>query len=76
MKHGVRTTIRHTADKGQQSGAKFTQAGVQIASGVPLKCDEHPDYSSFRIGLFGIDKLQNIERTVGYFESTMAAVTN
>jgi len=68
--------VSHTADKGQQSGAKFTQAGVQIASGVPLKCDEHPDYSSFRIGLFGIDKLQNIERTVGYFESTMAAVTN
>ena len=43
---------------------KFTDLGVQIAAGVPLQCDEGVDFKTFRLGLFGLDKLQNIERTV------------
>ena len=38
--------------------------GIQIAAGVPLQCDEAEDFQTFRIGLFGLDKLQNIDRTV------------
>ena len=38
--------------------------GLLIAAGVPLMCDEPEDFRSFRIGLFGLDKLENIDRTV------------
>ena len=38
--------------------------GFQIAAGVPLECDEPADFSTFRIGLFGLDKLKNIDETV------------
>jgi aspartate aminotransferase-like enzyme len=56
--------VSYTRDKDVQSGKKFADAGLQIAAGVPLQCDEPADYQTFRIGLFGLDKLQNIERTV------------
>jgi len=41
---------------------------------VPLQCDEGDDYKSFRIGLFGIDKLQNIERTVGFLRDALGKI--
>ena len=41
-----------------QSGKKFAALGMQIAAGVPLQCDEAEDFKTFRIGLFGLDKLQ------------------
>jgi aspartate aminotransferase-like enzyme len=44
--------------------AKFGQAGLQVAAGVPLQCDEGPDFRSFRVGLFGLEKLRNVERSV------------
>jgi aspartate aminotransferase-like enzyme len=56
--------VSYTQDPDTQSGRRFMQAGLQIAAGVPLQCDEPADFSSFRIGLFGLDKLQNIDRTV------------
>jgi aspartate aminotransferase-like enzyme len=56
--------VSYTADSEMQSGKRFLQAGLQIAAGVPLQCDEPEDFSSFRIGLFGLDKLLNIDRTV------------
>ncbi|MGV3742927.1 MAG: alanine--glyoxylate aminotransferase family protein [Burkholderiaceae bacterium] len=56
--------VSYTRDKDVQSGKKFADAGLQIASGVPLQCDEPADFQTFRIGLFGLDKLQNIDRTV------------
>ncbi|MBI3093726.1 MAG: alanine--glyoxylate aminotransferase family protein, partial [Rhodocyclales bacterium] len=43
---------------------KFLDLGLQAAAGVPLQCDEGSDFRSFRIGLFGLDKLGNVERTV------------
>ncbi len=51
--------------------AKFAAAGLQIAAGVPLQCDEGDDFATFRIGLFGLDKLHNIERTVTSLERAL-----
>jgi aspartate aminotransferase-like enzyme len=56
--------VLYTDDADIHNGSKFKAAGLQIAAGVPLRCDEPEDYKTFRIGLFGIDKLQNIDRTV------------
>jgi aspartate aminotransferase-like enzyme len=56
--------VCYTDDPDVQSGGKFIRAGVQIASGVPLQCDEPADFRSFRIGLFGLDKLHHPDRTV------------
>ncbi|MBH79813.1 MAG: aminotransferase [Gammaproteobacteria bacterium] len=55
--------VSYTDDPDIKSGAKFAQSGLQIAAGVPLMCDEPQDFSTFRIGLFGLDKLQNVDRT-------------
>eukprot|EP00041_Stephanoeca_diplocostata_P024537 m.625074 g.625074 ORF g.625074 m.625074 type:complete len:402 (-) comp22546_c0_seq31:222-1427(-) len=66
--------VSHTDVDDIKSGKRFVNAGVQIASGVPLMCDEHPDYKSFRIGLFGLDKLSNIPRTVRLFAEKLDAV--
>lgn len=56
--------VSYTDDPEIQSGKKFIEAGLQTAAGVPLQCDEPADFRSFRIGLFGLDKLHNIDRTV------------
>jgi aspartate aminotransferase-like enzyme len=56
--------VCYTDDPDLQSGKKFIQAGLQTASGVPLQCDEPADFRSFRIGLFGLDKLHHPDRTV------------
>ena len=56
--------VSYTADADLQNGKKPLAAGLQIAAGVPLQCDEGADFRSFRIGLFGLDKLHQPERTV------------
>ncbi len=56
--------VLYTEDADMQSGKKLLAQGLQIAAGVPLQCDEGADFQTFRIGLFGLDKLHNIERTV------------
>lgn len=56
--------VNYTTDAGIQSGQKFTEKGMQIAAGVPLQCDEREDYQTFRLGLFGLDKLQNVDAAV------------
>lgn len=63
--------VSYTDDGTLQNGSRFAALGLQIAAGVPLQCDEGDDYRSFRLGLFGLDKLQNIDRTV---ESLAAAL--
>jgi aspartate aminotransferase-like enzyme len=63
--------VSYTDDDGIQSARKFTQAGLQIGAGVPLQCDEPADFKSFRVGLFGLDKLHNIERTVATFKKAL-----
>ena len=56
--------VVHTDDPGLKSGAKFVEAGLQIAGGVPLMCGEPDDWSTFRLGLFGLDKLSDVDGTV------------
>ncbi|MCM2309256.1 MAG: aminotransferase class V-fold PLP-dependent enzyme [Sulfuritalea sp.] len=56
--------VSYTSDPEIQSAKKFLDLGLQAAAGVPLQCDEPADFRSFRIGLFGLDKLGNVERTV------------
>lgn len=63
--------VCYTDDPDIQSGRKFLAEGLQIAAGVPLQCDEPADFRSFRIGLFGIDKLRNVDRTVKSFDDAL-----
>ncbi|QRM19507.1 aminotransferase class V-fold PLP-dependent enzyme [Dechloromonas sp. TW-R-39-2] len=56
--------VSYTSDADIQSCKKFLNIGLQTAAGVPLQCDEPADFRTFRIGLFGLDKLHNPERTV------------
>jgi len=51
--------------------AKFAQLGIQVAAGVPLRCDEPDDFQTFRIGLFGLEKLQNVDRTVATLQTAL-----
>ncbi len=56
--------VVHTDDPGLKSGEKFARAGLQVAGGVPLMCGEPQDWSTFRLGLFGLDKLADVDGTV------------
>ena len=57
-----------------KSGKSFAALGLQIAAGVPLECGEREDYASFRIGLFGLDKLTEPDRTVAHLENALEAI--
>ena len=63
--------VSYTDDPDIQNGKKFLELGLQIAAGVPLQCDEPEDFRSFRIGLFGLDKLTNVDRTVSKLEEAL-----
>ena len=63
--------VNFTTDSDMQNGSKFAALGLQAAAGVPLQCDEGPDYKTFRLGLFGLDKLNNIDRTVANLEAVL-----
>ena len=56
--------VSYTEDAGIQSSKKFLATGLQTAAGVPLQCDEPADFMTFRVGLFGLEKLHNTDRTV------------
>ena len=56
------------------NGSKFSSIGVQIAAGVPLQCDEGGDYQTFRIGLFGLDKLKDVDAAVKRLEDALKQV--
>jgi aspartate aminotransferase-like enzyme len=56
--------VSYTDDADIHNGKKFAAEGLQVAAGVPLQCDEPDDYQTFRLGLFGLDKLHNVDRTV------------
>ncbi|HKB58668.1 MAG TPA: aminotransferase class V-fold PLP-dependent enzyme [Gallionellaceae bacterium] len=56
--------VSYTSDPDIQNGKKFIETGLQSAAGVPLQCDERADFRTFRLGLFGLEKLQNVDRTV------------
>ena len=57
--------VSYTDDPNIQNGSKFAAEGMQIAAGVPLQCDEPADFRTFRLGLFGLDKLYDVNATLG-----------
>lgn len=63
--------VNYTTDSDMQTGKKFAAQGMQAAAGVPLMCDEGDSFKTFRIGLFGLDKLHNVERTVASLEKVI-----
>ncbi len=66
--------VSYTEDTDIHNGKKFLAEGLQIAAGVPLQCDEQEGFKTFRIGLFGLDKLHNIERTVTSLNTALEKV--
>jgi aspartate aminotransferase-like enzyme len=56
--------VTYTDDPDIQNGSKFAAQGMQIAAGVPLQCDEPADFRTFRLGLFGLDKLYDVDGTL------------
>jgi aspartate aminotransferase-like enzyme len=66
--------VSYTEDPGVQNGSKFAAQGLQIAAGVPLQCDEGPEYKSFRLGLFGLDKLKDVDAAVARLEVALDTV--
>ena len=66
--------VCYTDDKAIHNGSKFSNIGIQIAAGVPLQCDEGDDYQAFRIGLFGLDKLKDVDAAVKRFENALKQV--
>ena len=66
--------VSYTQDPEVQSSKKFLAQGLQTAAGVPLQCDEGSDFMTFRIGLFGLEKLLNVDRTVDLLEGALDQV--
>lgn len=66
--------VSYTRDPEIQSAKKFINAGLQTASGVPLQCDEPADFMTFRIGLFGLDKLHHPDRAVAQLRQAMDTI--
>ena len=56
--------VSYTDDPSVQNGKAFAAEGMQIAAGVPLMCDEPEDFKTFRLGLFGLDKLYDVDATL------------
>jgi aspartate aminotransferase-like enzyme len=67
--------VSYTSDPDIQSGKKFIALGLQTAAGVPLQCDERPDFRTFRVGLFGLEKLGHVDRTVGHLAAALEKIT-
>jgi len=63
--------VSYTEDPEIQSSKKFLGQGLQTAAGVPLQCDEGADFQTFRIGLFGLEKLRNVERSVDFLAQAL-----
>jgi aspartate aminotransferase-like enzyme len=66
--------VSYTEDPGVQSSKKFLAQGLQTAAGVPLQCDEPADFSTFRVGLFGLEKLHNVDRTVAQLAQALEKI--
>ncbi|WP_458790970.1 aminotransferase class V-fold PLP-dependent enzyme [Yoonia sp. MH D7] len=66
--------VCYTDDAGVQNGSKFAAQGMQIAAGVPLQVGEPDDFRTFRLGLFGLDKLYDVDGTVARMTPVLDAV--
>jgi hypothetical protein len=63
--------VSYTDDPEVQNSKKFLALGLQTAAGVPLQCDEGPDFRTFRLGLFGLDKLHQPERSLTHLRQAL-----
>lgn len=63
--------VVHTDDPALRTGAAFKEQGLQIAAGVPLHCGEDATFSTFRLGLFGLDKLADVDGAVARLEAAL-----
>ncbi|MFI8740679.1 aminotransferase class V-fold PLP-dependent enzyme [Stutzerimonas zhaodongensis] len=66
--------VCYTDDAGIKNGSKFAEQGLQIAAGVPLQCDEPADFQTFRMGLFGLEKLKNVDRTIDILQGALEQI--
>ena len=66
--------VSYTSRDDMHKGTAFAELGMQIAAGVPLKCGEPESFKTFRLGLFGLDKLTDVDGAVERFESVLAKV--
>ena len=66
--------VSYTDDPDIQNGRKFLANGVQIAAGVPLQVGEGAEFRTFRLGLFGLDKLYDVDGTVARIRRALGAV--
>ncbi|MGR3814367.1 MAG: aminotransferase class V-fold PLP-dependent enzyme [Cognatishimia activa] len=66
--------VSYTGDPAIQNGSKFSALGMQIAAGVPLACDEPEGFMTFRLGLFGLDKLYDVDATVARLKAALDQV--
>ena len=66
--------VSYTSDPGIQNGSKFVAQGMQIAAGVPLACDEPEGFMTFRLGLFGLDKLYDVDGTLARLQNVLNEV--
>ena len=84
-RHGIRTVaaegfqapgvvVSYTDDAGLHTGKAFLGEGIQSAAGVPLQCDEAADFKTFRVGLFGLDKLHHVDRSVANLEHALVRI--
>jgi aspartate aminotransferase-like enzyme len=68
--------VSYTRNPDIKSGKAFAALGLQTAAGVPLQCDEGADFSTFRLGLFGLEKLRNVQRTVDTVAKALERLPN
>ncbi len=66
--------VSYTTDADIQNSKKFLALGLQTAAGVPLQCDEPTDFMTFRVGLFGLEKLHNVDRSVTHLADALDAL--
>ena len=66
--------VSYTDSPDIQSGRAFAAKGMQIAAGVPLQCDEPENFQTFRLGLFGLDKLYDVDATLARLKKVLDQV--
>ncbi len=66
--------VSYTSDPDIQNGKKFMAEGMQIAAGVPLQVGEPEGFRTFRLGLFGLDKLYDVPAALKRLETVLDKV--
>lgn len=66
--------VCYTNDPDVKTGKAFAAEGMQIAAGVPLQVGEPDSFSTFRIGLFGLDKLYDVDGTLARLKAVVDKV--